>query len=105
MKKGAIEKVLRVCRTQESFTRELFRTGQKAASALGERFERVCQRDAVLHWLKIRLVDWKDKAGPLTCRRAERFYKEAAARYPDDPMVHITEVWLKDVCGKFMSKK
>ncbi len=101
MDQGAIEKVLDACRAQEGFTRELFRTGQRAAAALGEHFERVCRRDAHLYWLKVRLVDWKDKAGPLTCKRARQLYSDTASRYPDDPMVHITEVWLEEVCARF----
>jgi hypothetical protein len=96
--KGRCEKMIRLCRRHARHTRELYRTGQKAAAELAERFERVCEHDVPFAWLKKRLVDWREKAGPLTCRRARRIYESLAERYPHGPMVHLARSWLWDVC-------
>jgi hypothetical protein len=96
--RGRCEKMLRICRSHSRFTRELYRTGQRAASDLAERFERVCEHDVPLAWLRKRLVEWRDKAGPLTCRRAKRIHGRLAERYPHGPMVHLASAWLFDVC-------
>lgn len=100
-RKKAVEKILRLCRRHKRFCRELYRTGQKAAAELAGRFERVCKHDALLNWLRKRLVDWRAKAGPQTCRRAHGMCEALEERYPHDPMVHVSQAWFREVCGKY----